>query len=114
MKKYYFLNTLAYECVVSVEDKVVRCLHESNQVSFPHDAENGHTSSEAARQFLRRVEDDSSWEVLEGVTSVEEVLEPKSASEDMVEIVASIDENEMVIFDLALEPEVEIDPVQSM
>lgn len=87
MKKFYFLNTNAYECVVSVEDEVVRCLVENNWEPFPHDADNGHTSPHAAKEFLCRIEDDSSWEELENVNSIEDLF-----SEGGYELVASVDE----------------------
>ena len=58
MKKLYFLRTNGYDMIASSDNEDIRYLTETND--FPI-----HASKDEAMDFLSRVEDDSSWEVLD-------------------------------------------------
>lgn len=68
-RKFYFVKTNAYDMIVSDDGDIRRVLTDSNSINL-------YSQRERAEDFLREIEDDSSWaeyeETVEELTNGEE------------------------------------------
>lgn len=91
MKKLYYVRTNAYDEVVSVDDEnYCRVFSETEDFPYLVDLDDGERK-EKALEFLRKIEDDSSWEEYGIIENLSEWLDLDGNSGDASEIIAEIE-----------------------